>query len=61
MNVRLALMSAGIMGADHACIFAAEIPGATLHFICDADQFRAPLTLACIAAGEPVLCEKPLS
>jgi myo-inositol 2-dehydrogenase/D-chiro-inositol 1-dehydrogenase len=25
------------------------------------DQFHAPLTLACIAAGKPVLCEKPLS
>jgi hypothetical protein len=42
MNVRLALMSAGIMGADHACIFAAEKPGATLRFICDAYQFRPP-------------------
>ncbi|MDE2445452.1 MAG: Gfo/Idh/MocA family oxidoreductase, partial [Alphaproteobacteria bacterium] len=25
------------------------------------DHFHAPLTLACIAAGKPVLCEKPLS
>jgi myo-inositol 2-dehydrogenase/D-chiro-inositol 1-dehydrogenase len=25
------------------------------------DQFHAPLTLACISAGKPVLCEKPLS
>lgn len=25
------------------------------------DRFHAPLTIACIAAGKPVLCEKPLS
>ena len=87
------------MGADHARIFAEEVPGTALQFICDADgarakrvadaagakhvasdplavindkavdavviaapdQFHAPLTLACIAAGKPVLCEKPLS
>jgi myo-inositol 2-dehydrogenase/D-chiro-inositol 1-dehydrogenase len=87
------------MGADHARLFAEEVPGVTLHVICDADQnraraaadatgaknvtsdpqavigdsavdavviaapdpFHAPLTLACIAAGKPVLCEKPLS
>ena len=99
MTVRLAIIGAGIMGGDHARIFAEEIPGASLHAICDADEararivadkvgarhvvsdaeaairdsavdaiviaapdpFHAPLTLACIAAGKPVLCEKPLS
>lgn len=99
MTVRLGLIGAGIMGADHARIFAEEVPGTALHVICDADQtraraaaeatgalnvandpmtvindpkvdavviaapdqFHAPLTLACIAAGKPVLCEKPLS
>jgi myo-inositol 2-dehydrogenase / D-chiro-inositol 1-dehydrogenase len=87
------------MGADHARLFAEEVPGTELKFVCDADgarakkiadatgalnvatdplavindknvdavviaapdQFHAPLTLACIAAGKPVLCEKPLS
>ena len=87
------------MGADHARIFASEIPGVTLQYVCDADlararsvadawgarnavsdplvviadssvdailiaspdQTHAPLTLACIEAGKPVLCEKPLS
>lgn len=99
MTLRIGIIGAGIMGADHARIFAEEVPGTTLHVICDADQarakavadataaktttsdplavvhdasvdavviaapdqFHAPLTLACIAAGKPVLCEKPLS
>jgi myo-inositol 2-dehydrogenase / D-chiro-inositol 1-dehydrogenase len=99
VTLRIGLIGAGIMGADHARIFAEEVPGTLLQFICDADakrargvadatgaagvasdplavindnsvdavviaapdQFHAPLTLACIAAGKPVLCEKPLS
>ena len=99
MSVRIGLIGAGIMGADHARIFAQQIPGATLQVICDAsaervrqvanetgakhtasdpqaliankdvdavviaapDLFHAPLTLACLTAGKPVLCEKPLS
>jgi myo-inositol 2-dehydrogenase / D-chiro-inositol 1-dehydrogenase len=99
MTIRLGIIGAGIMGADHAQIFAEKIPGTSLQFICDADharakkiadatgaantasdamavindknvdaiviaapdQFHAPLTLACIAARKPVLCEKPLS
>ncbi len=99
MSVRIGLIGAGIMGADHARIFAEEVPGTSLQVICDADQaraksvaeatgahgiasdplaviddksvdavviaapdqFHAPLTLSCIAAGKPVLCEKPLS
>ena len=99
MTLRIGIIGAGIMGADHARIFAEEVPGTLLQVICDADQkraksvadatgatgvvsdplavindtsvdavviaapdqFHAPLTLACIAAGKPVLCEKPLS
>jgi myo-inositol 2-dehydrogenase / D-chiro-inositol 1-dehydrogenase len=99
MTLRIGIIGAGIMGADHARIFSEEVPGTSLQVICDADQarakiaadangaksvtcdpfavisdasvdavviaapdqFHAPLTLACIAAGKPVLCEKPLS
>jgi myo-inositol 2-dehydrogenase / D-chiro-inositol 1-dehydrogenase len=99
VTLRLAIIGAGIMGGDHARVFANEVPGVALQVICDADaarakkvaeqtgavhvmsdpkaaigdsqvdavviaapdQFHAPLTLACIATGKPVLCEKPLS
>jgi myo-inositol 2-dehydrogenase / D-chiro-inositol 1-dehydrogenase len=99
MTIRVGLIGAGIMGADHARIIATQIPGAKLQAVCDADAARAKsiadetgaadavsdplaviassavdavmiaspdathgeLTRACIAAGKPVLCEKPLA
>ena len=98
MTTRIAIIGAGIMGTDHAKIFAEDIPGAEITAICDfsedrarevaaqyggvaatdpleviarddvdavviasPDHTHAPLTLACIAANKPVLCEKPLS
>ena len=99
MNIRIAVIGAGIMGADHARIIAEDLPGASLQVVCDASEERArmvarefgaadvstdpeavisradvdavfiaspdfthaPLSLACIRAAKPVMCEKPLS
>jgi myo-inositol 2-dehydrogenase / D-chiro-inositol 1-dehydrogenase len=41
MSVRIGIIAAGIMGADHARIFAERLPGAELRVICDADETRA--------------------
>ena len=41
MTIRIAVIGAGIMGADHARIVAVDIPGATLQVVCDMDAARA--------------------
>ena len=41
MTIRLGLIGAGIMGADHARILSEQMPGVSLQFVCDADAARA--------------------
>ena len=41
MITRIAIIGAGIMGADHAKIIAEELPTASLQIICDTDVERA--------------------
>ena len=41
MSIRIAVIGAGLMGADHAKIVAEDLPSATLQVICDMDADRA--------------------
>lgn len=41
MSIRIAVIGAGIMGADHAKIIAEDLPGASLQVVCDKDGDRA--------------------
>ena len=41
MTIRIAVIGAGIMGADHARIVAQDLPRATLQVVCDTDADRA--------------------
>ncbi|AYG57546.1 Gfo/Idh/MocA family oxidoreductase [Rhizobium jaguaris] len=41
MSIRIAVIGAGIMGADHARIIADDLPGAKLQLVCDASRERA--------------------
>lgn len=99
MTIKVGVIGAGIMGADHARILATSVAGAELVAISDPDAGRRnavaaefavktahaeagdligdpnvdavivaspdethkPLVLACLDAGKPVLCEKPLA
>lgn len=99
MAVKVGIVGAGVMGADHARILATSVAGAELTAVSDPDSGRRnalaadlgikasygdameliadpdvaavivaspdpthkPLTLACLDAGKPVLCEKPLA
>ena len=41
MTIRIAVIGAGLMGADHARIVAQDLPGAKLQLVCDLDAARA--------------------
>lgn len=41
MTIRIGLIGAGLMGADHAKILCSEIPRVRLQYVCDADAARA--------------------
>ena len=41
MTVRIAVIGAGLMGADHARVVAEDLPGAQLQVVCDMDAARA--------------------
>ncbi|MER5173540.1 Gfo/Idh/MocA family oxidoreductase [Thioclava kandeliae] len=41
MTIRLGLIGAGLMGADHARIIALDLPDASLQVVCDMDPTRA--------------------
>lgn len=41
MTIRLAVIGAGIMGSDHAHIFANDLPSAQVQVVCDASADRA--------------------
>ncbi|WP_376706312.1 Gfo/Idh/MocA family oxidoreductase (plasmid) [Mesorhizobium sp. ISC25] len=41
MSIRIAIIGAGIMGADHARIVAEDLAGASLQVVCDASPERA--------------------
>lgn len=53
MITRIAIIGAGIMGADHGDIISSELPGAKLQVVCDANEERAA-TLAKACGGVDV-------
>ena len=58
MTIRVAIIGAGTMGADHARTLSAQVPGAALQVVCDANAERAAAvaaeTGALGAASDPV-------
>jgi myo-inositol 2-dehydrogenase / D-chiro-inositol 1-dehydrogenase len=40
MTIRIGLIGAGVMGADHARLFSEEVPGASLQVIWGAERAR---------------------
>ena len=52
MTTRIAVIGAGLMGADHADIVARDMPGATLQVVCDMDEARAKAVAEAHAAKD---------
>ncbi|MYA87952.1 MAG: myo-inositol 2-dehydrogenase [Boseongicola sp. SB0662_bin_57] len=52
MTTKIAVIGAGLMGADHAGIVAQDMPGATLQVICDKDAGRAQSVADAYGAGD---------
>lgn len=52
MSVRIGVIGAGIMGADHVRIVARDLPGAELRMVCDPDGARAKAVAEAIGAGD---------
>lgn len=52
MTIRIAVIGAGIMGADHAGIVARDISGATLQVVCDMDGARARTVADTLGAAD---------
>lgn len=59
MTIRLAIIGAGLMGEDHARIFAQELPGSTLQVICDMDEARAQRVAD--TYGAVAVCTDPMA
>jgi len=52
MTVRIAIIGAGVMGADHARTVSQDLPGAALHVVCDASAERARMVADQFAAAD---------
>jgi myo-inositol 2-dehydrogenase/D-chiro-inositol 1-dehydrogenase len=54
VSVRIGIIGVGVMGSDHARIFSAQVPGATIQAIYDADSKRAKSVAEEVGAGKVV-------
>ena len=52
MTIRIAVIGAGLMGADHARIVAQDLPGAELRVVCDMDIARARVVAGAHGAAD---------
>lgn len=52
MTTRIAVIGAGLMGADHARIVAEDLAGATLQVVCDMDTARARTIADALGAAD---------